>query len=272
MKRTNEKRLSALAKARAEQSKVNIVAASDDRASLHFTAVEAALRASANPTKAAFFPKFFRAGPGEYGEGDRFLGVVVPQQRKVAKACRALPLGEVTKLLQSEFHECRLTALFILCLQFEKAKSDAERKSIYDFYITHVDRVNNWDLVDTTCHKIMGPYLFERDRAILFRFAKAKHLWKNRIAIVTTYFFIRRGDLDTTFELSQVLLSHPHDLIHKAVGWMLREAGKQDERRLLLFLQQHYSAMPRTMLRYSIEKLPERQRKAILAGEPSGFE
>jgi 3-methyladenine DNA glycosylase AlkD len=229
--------------------------------------VENALLAKSNPEKAAFFPRFFRTGPGEYGEGDKFIGVIVPNQRAIAKKFSDLPLNEIEKLLNNPFHECRLTGLFVLVSQFEKAKTDETRKEVYDFYVSHIDRVNNWDLVDSSCHKIMGPYLFERSRKPLFRFAKSKCLWKNRIAIVTTYYFIRRDDLETTIELAAILLDHKHDLIHKAVGWMLRELGKQNEQMLLLFLKQHSKDMPRTMLRYAIEKFPKAKRAKLLSGK-----
>lgn len=229
--------------------------------------VEAELRTKANPEKAAFFPRFFRTGPGEYGEGDQFIGVVVPAQRKIARQFRELPIDEIKKLLESPFHECRLTGLLILVLQFEKSKSEATQKQIYDFYVANVDRVNNWDLVDSSCHKIMGPYLFQRSRKPLLRFAQAKSLWKNRISIVTTYYFIRRDDLDSTLEIAELLLDHPHDLIHKAVGWMLRELGKQNESMLMGFLKLHHAEMPRTMLRYSIEKFPQPKRTRILKGK-----
>jgi len=229
--------------------------------------VEKALLSKANPEKAAFFPRFFRSGPGEYGEGDRFIGVVVPDQRKIAKQFKALPLKEIESLLHNPFHECRLTALLILVDQFQKSKTGPEQKAIYDFYVKQVDRVNNWDLVDSSCHKIMGPWLIERSRNQLFKFAKAKHLWKNRIAIVTTYYFIRRGDLETTIEIAEILLEHPHDLIHKAVGWMLRELGKENQDLLIGFLQKHFEKMPRTMLRYAIEKFPKAKRAMFLKGK-----
>ncbi len=229
--------------------------------------VEKALRGKANPEKAEFFPRFFRTRPGDYGEGDQFIGVIVPDQRAISKKFAQLPSPEIEILLNSPFHECRLTGLFILVHQFQKAKTEAAQKAIYDFYIRLVDRVNNWDLVDGSCHKIMGPYLFERSRKPLIQFAKARHLWKNRISIVTTYYFIRRDDLDTTIEIAEILLSHEHDLIHKAVGWMLRELGKQNPRMLLLFLSQHFSKMPRTMLRYAIEKFPKPQRDQMLNGQ-----
>jgi 3-methyladenine DNA glycosylase AlkD len=228
--------------------------------------VEMALQLKSNPEKAAFFPRFFKTGPGEYGEGIEFIGVIVPDQRKIAKQFHALPLNEVKTLLCSPLHECRLTSLFILVNQFEKSKADTVRKQIYDFYTQHSKLINNWDLVDTTCHKIMGPYLKDRNRKILFQFAKSKCLWKNRIAIVTTFYFIRRNDLETTIEMAEILLDHPHDLIHKAVGWMLRELGKQNKPMLVLFLKQYGKTMPRTMLRYSIEKFPKSERAKILAG------
>ncbi len=228
--------------------------------------VESALRTLTNPQKAEFFPRFFRTGPGDYGEGDQFIGVVVPNQRAVAKQFKELPLNEIEHLLESPFHECRLTGLLILVSQFEKSKTPSARKRIYDFYVSHSDRVNNWDLVDCSCHKIMGPFLLERNRSPLFRFAKAKCLWKNRISIVTTYHFIRHEDFDTTIQIGEILVEHEHDLIHKAVGWMLRELGKKNRPLLMDFLERNHDKMPRTMLRYSIEKFPPAERTAILDG------
>ncbi|MFK7767997.1 MAG: DNA alkylation repair protein [Mariniblastus sp.] len=229
--------------------------------------VQTELLEQENPEKAANFRRFFKTGPGEYAAGDQFLGVTTPKQRQIASLYSELPPGEIEKLLASPVHECRLTAIFILVNQFERAKSDDAKKTIYEFYISHTDRINNWDLVDSSCHKIMGPYLKERSRKKLFQFARAKNdLWKNRIAIVTTFYFIRRGDLETTIELSEILLDHEHDLIHKAVGWMLRELGQQNETMLMLFLKQHYNEMSRTTLRYAIEKSPAATRKKILAG------
>ena len=156
------------------------------------------LKEQADPEKAARFPNFFRSGPGEYGEGDQFLGVVAPKQHGIAKDCTDAPLIEIGKLLDHAIHECRQTALFILVLQYQKAKDDPTRKQIYDFYVSKVDRVNNWDLVDSSCYKIMGPQLLDGSHQPLIRFAKANHLWKNRIAIVTTFYFIKRGYLRTT--------------------------------------------------------------------------
>ncbi len=226
--------------------------------------VEAALRERRNPEKAAFYPRFFKAGKGEYAEGDRFIGVVVPDQRKIAKQFKRLSLEEIQKLLNSPYHECRLTGILILVAHFENAKLDVQRRLIYDFYLSHLDRVNNWDLVDASAHKIVGEYLLNRSRRPLFGLAKANHLWKNRVAIIATLRFIQHDQLDTTIEISERMLDHPHDLIHKAVGWMLREVGKRNEKLLALFLDEHVSRMPRTMLRYSIEKLPERKRQHYL--------
>ena len=228
--------------------------------------VEKTLREKINPEKAAFYPRFFKTGKGEYGEGDKFLGVVVPDQRAIARQSRGIPLDELEKLLDSKWHECRLTSLYILADQYSRAKTESERKEIYQFYIRKIDQVNNWDLVDASCHKIVGPYLWERGRQPLIRMAKARHLWKNRIAIVSTYYFIKRDDLGTTLDVAGILVDHPHDLIHKAAGWMLRELGKQNEPLMLGFLRE-YPDMPRTMLRYAIEKLPKAQRKRILSGE-----
>ncbi len=229
-------------------------------------AVRRQLKTMVNPEKAAFFPRFFKAGPGEYAEGDKFMGVIVPDQRKVAKQFRDLPQTEIDKLLNDPVHECRLTGLLILVGQFERSKDQAQRKSIMQYYLSRTDAVNNWDLVDSSAHKILGKWLVDRkDRRVLDRLAKSKNMWEQRIAMVATYTLIKNGELDDTLRLAEKLLSHKHDLIHKAVGWMLREAGKQDDKVLLAFLDQHAHRMPRTMLRYSIEKLSDARRKKYLA-------
>ena len=229
-------------------------------------AVRRQLKTMANPEKAAFFPRFFKAGPGEYAEGDKFIGVIVPNQRKVAKQFRDLPQTEIDKLLKDPVHECRLTGLLILVGQFERSKDQAQRKSIMQYYLSRTDAVNNWDLVDSSAHKILGKWLVDRkDRRVLDRLAKSKNMWEQRIAMVATYTLIKNGELDDTLRLAEKLLSHKHDLIHKAVGWMLREAGKQDDKVLLAFLDQHAHRMPRTMLRYSIVKLSDARRKKYLA-------
>ncbi|MEM7457207.1 MAG: DNA alkylation repair protein [Planctomycetota bacterium] len=230
--------------------------------------VEKALRANVNAEKAAFYPRFFRTGPGEYGEGDRFLGVIIPHQRKIARQFKELPGKETLKLLRSKWHECRMTALLILVIQYEKAKTDERRKEIYQLFMSNLDFVNNWDLVDSSCHKIAGPWLFERSRKPLYKLASTDHLWRNRIAVVTTYYFIKRGDFADTLSFAEQLLEHPHDLIHKAVGWMLREVGKQDEKILCAFLEHHAASMPRTMLRYSLEKLDATKRERYMSAGP----
>ncbi|NNF28865.1 MAG: DNA alkylation repair protein [Gemmatimonadetes bacterium] len=231
-------------------------------------AVRAALRAVADPEKAAFYPRFFRAGPGEYGEGDRFMGVTVPKQRRIAKRCRTLPLRSVRALLRDPFHECRLTGLFVMVDRFGRT-AGAERKAVVDLYLDHLDCVNNWDLVDASAHKILGAWLADGDRGLLYDLAASGHLWRQRIAIIATHDYIQAGDFDDTLALADRLMDHPHDLIHKAVGWMIREVGKQDQGVMEDFLASRYRAMPRTMLRYAIEKLPEERRRAYLEGRVS---
>lgn len=228
--------------------------------------VKRELKAVAKPEKAAFYPRFFKTAPGEYGEGDRFLGVVVPDQRKIARRYRELARPELDKLLGDPFHECRLTGLFILVHQFEKATDSNARKALVDYYLSKTSAVNNWDLVDASSHKILGAWLCEQtDRKILKRLSSSPSLWEQRIAIVATYALIKKGDLDETLMLAEQMLNHPHDLIHKATGWMLREAGKQDPAVLETFLSHHAASMPRTMLRYAIEKLSPSQRKHFMA-------
>lgn len=225
-------------------------------------AVEAALREKANPEKAAFFPRFFKTGPGQYGEGDKFIGVVVPEQRKIARRFRELPLAEVRVLLDSELHECRLTALLILVGKYEKARDAGLRQELCQFYLSVLDRVNNWDLVDSSAHKILGPWLRESGEfSILDELAGSGHLWRERVSVITTMHFLKFEEFDWTLALCERFLDHPHDLMHKACGWMLREAGKKDVSVLRGFLERYVERMPRTMLRYSIEKLdkPERQ-------------
>lgn len=212
------------------------------------------LQAKANKEKAAFFPRFFKAGPGEYAEGDVFIGVTVPDVRAVAKTYRNLPLSEIATLLADQVHECRLAALEILVMQYEKG-TEKTQKEIIQFYLSHLDRVNNWDLVDGSAPYILGDWLLRHDGdAQLDALAASTHLWTQRIAIVATYAFIKVGKLAPTFRISAQLLTHKHDLMHKAVGWMLREAGKKDRAALDAFLEQHAATMPRTALRYALEK------------------
>lgn len=207
-----------------------------------------------NPADAQFLQRFFKTGKGEYGEGDVFIGLRVPTTRQICKKYKDLPVNEIEKLLESPIHEHRLAAVIIMRIQAERANS-VLRKSLYDLYLRRADRVNNWDIIDISCHKIVGAYLADKDRAILYKLARSKQMWERRIAIVSTAHFISKNDLDDTFKLAEILLKDKEDLMHKATGWMLREAGKKDEARLKEFLDKHATTMPRTMLRYSIERL-----------------
>ncbi len=229
---------------------------------IYYKDIHNALLELAIPEKAKFFPRFFKTGKGEYGEGDRFIGVTVPNQRIIAKQFQQAADDQlITKLLDSSFHEDRLTGLFILTHKFNKAKKNKEEKKWVDLYLKKIDRINNWDLVDNTAHFILGYWLEDKSRSILYKFARASNLWKNRIAIISTLHFIRQHDFEDLIKLSTILLKHEHDLIHKAVGWMLREAWKRNHHIIELFLNQHAHEMPRTMLRYSIEKMDEKKRK-----------
>lgn len=227
-----------------------------------------ALEEIADPNIAEHSGRFFKSGPGEYGEGDQFLGIRVPKQRAIARKHKKLAFDEISELLQSDFHEVRLTAIFILVYKYEKA-SPEKREEIYHFYLNHLDRVNNWDLVDSSAKYIAGHFLYEyeKDRSVLYDLSDSDDLWKRRIAIMTTFYFVDQGDFDMTLELAKKYLDAPEDLIHKATGWMLREIGKQDEELLRTFLDKHYQKMPRTMLRYTIEKLDEPVRQMYLKGE-----
>nr|WP_208293490.1 DNA alkylation repair protein [Zophobihabitans entericus] len=217
--------------------------------------METELTRLSDPEKKIQLPRFFKTGKGEYGEGDLFLGVVVPDIRKTAKKYLSLTLAEVTQLLASPYHEIRLCALLILVEQYKKADS-AYRQIIYDFYLAHTQHINNWDLVDLSCRFIVGEHLKDsRERSILYRLSKSINLWERRIAVVSCYTFIKNNDFTDIITLSSQLLSDKHDLMHKATGWMLREMGKCNKDELIHFLNQHYKDMPRTMLRYSIEKL-----------------
>lgn len=205
--------------------------------------------------KREFFPRFFKTGKGEYGEGDKFIGVIVPNIRIIAKEYKTLGTKELSLLLNNEYHECRMCALFILIEKYKKADDDT-KKQIVDFYLSHSHRINNWDLVDLSSKDILGEYLVEKkDRKILYKLAKSELLWEQRIAVIATHTFIKNNDFTDIINLSEKLLSHKHDLMHKAVGWMLREVGKRDKTVLIKFLDTHYKDMPRTMLRYSLEKL-----------------
>ncbi|ELS32143.1 MULTISPECIES: DNA alkylation repair protein [Pseudanabaena] len=222
------------------------------------------LDALANPAKAITLARFFKTGKGEYGEGDRFLGITVPEQRKIAKRYTHLSLEDLEQLLQTDIHEYRLTALLILTYQFPKADATG-RTEIFNFYLNHTQWINNWDLVDVACRQILGVHLLHQDRMILYKLARSLNLWEQRIAIVSTLEFIKHEQFTDTLEIAIILLQHSHDLIHKAVGWMLREVGKQERQVLVDFLDAHYQQMPRTMLRYAIEHFDESRRKAYLS-------
>lgn len=209
---------------------------------------------------------FFKTGEGEYGEGDVFAGLKVPDQRKIAKEFRDLSLIEIKQLLISPVHEERLISLFILVDKYEKG-NEKEKEEIFKFYYKNRKGINNWDLVDLSAPKIVGKHLLERDKNILFKFASSKKLWERRISILSTYEFIRNNKFQPTIEISEILINDEHDLIHKAVGWMLREVGKKDLQTEEKFLEKHYKKMPRTMLRYAIEKFPESKRKKYLQGK-----
>ena len=221
----------------------------------------------ADPEQAVILTRYFKALPGGYGEGDRFMGVKVPFQRKIArKYFKKISLPETESLLQDPYHECRLTALFILCLRFEKG-SEADREEIVQLYLNNLPYVNNWDLVDSSAEKILGPYLIDQEKGLLHTLAESGDLWKQRIAVMTTFYFIKKGRFTETLDLAERFLGHEHDLIHKAVGWMLREIGKRDFQAEYDFLSLHYRKMPRTMLRYAIEKFDPPLREKFLKGD-----
>ena len=222
-------------------------------------ALQRELAGLANSTQAAFLQRFFKTGPGEYAEGDRFRGIKVPVLRRLARGYESLGRADVLKLLKSPWHEDRLVALLILARQFGGA-SVKEQQEIYQLYLDHTRYINNWDLVDVTVAHIVGAWLVDRDPAMLFKLAASQSLWERRIAIVATHAFIRRNYFEITLQVAKKLLDDPHDLIHKAAGWMLRELGKRDVGVLQRFLDQHQDRMPRTMLRYAIERLPSSER------------
>jgi len=225
----------------------------------------ARLRSLADPVRASGSQRFFKSGAGDYGSGDRFLGISMPELRQQVKATKPLPLEICVELLSSPYHEVRMYALLMMVELF-KSRDPHQKTSVYRAYLANRQGINNWDLVDCACYKILGPYLAARSHAPLFQLAESTRLWDRRIAIVSTYHFIRKGAFQTTLELAQLLLADREDLIHKAVGWMLKEIGKRDLKVLDLFLQAHYRAMPRVMLRTAIEKLPRHKRDAYLKG------
>lgn len=215
---------------------------------------------------AAHSQKYFKTSEGEYGHGDKFLGIRVPVLRKAVKLFQEVPLSEIRKLLKSEYHETRLFALLLMVHQFTKGDVE-KREKIYNLYLKHTKYINNWDLVDSSASYIVGVWLFDKDRSILYELVQSSQLWERRIAIMSTAYFIKKDQFNDTLKLSKILLNDPEDLIHKAVGWMLREVGKRDPKVEEKYLKQHYKKMPRTMLRYSIEKFSNKQRQAYLKNE-----
>ncbi len=223
-------------------------------------------KAMYSPERAEHSKYFFKTGPGQYGEGDVFLGLSVPEMRILAKEGCDLPFSDVAILLSDKIHELRLIGLTVLVEKYQKAKNDKERKIIYNFYIKHRAAANNWDLVDLSVYKIMGDYLVRnpKERSILYKFIKSKNMWERRLAMVSTMAFIRSNESEDVLKLAEELLNDKEDLMHKASGWMLREFGKRDEKKLCQFLDKNIKKMPRTMLRYAIEKFPESKRQKYL--------
>jgi len=238
------------------------------------TDVRKELQSMADPDKAAILQRFFKTGLGQYGEGDIFIGVMVPQSRQIANKFSQLSLGEVRTLLYSRIHEERLVALLILALRYSSSASSSreEKEEIVKFYLNNIKQVNNWDLVDLSAPNILGAHLMvdnrNDSRRLLYRLAKSENVWERRIAIVATHHFIRNGDFSDTLQIAEMLLQDRHDLIHKAAGWMLREVGKRDSTAEEAFLEKHCSVMPRTMLRYAIERLPESERRRYTRKKP----
>jgi 3-methyladenine DNA glycosylase AlkD len=236
------------------------------RATPSSTQVKRDLAALADADRARGLAGFFKTGKGEYGEGDRFLGITVPQQRKIAAQYRDLPPEQIARLLRSPYHEHRSVALAILVLQFRRGDEEMRRR-IYNFYLANIETVNNWDLVDSSAPYIVGQYLINEPRDLLYQMAQSENMWERRIAIVSTLTLVKAGQLEDAFGISEALLGDKHDLIHKAVGWVLRESGKISRSRQLQFVADHYSRIPRTALRYAIEHLGPGERKQILAGD-----
>jgi 3-methyladenine DNA glycosylase AlkD len=234
-------------------------------AKVDFAQAHEALLALANPEKARFLAGYFKTGKGQYGEGDQFLGIVVPKVRTLAKRLTQLPLPDCRKLLASPYNEARLLALLVLVQRYAKGDA-ATQDAVFALFLKHRHRVNTWNLVDSAAPFIVGPHLLQRDRALLYELLASNSLWDRRIAILSTFAFIRNNDFNDTLQLVEKSLSDPQDLMHKACGWMLREVGKRNAAVLEAFLSRHHGAMPRTMLRYAIEKFDLDKRKGMLRG------
>lgn len=233
---------------------------------MNHTDVIKLLKEKADPEKAKHSSRFFKSGPGEYGEGDKFMGIKVPDQRKVAKKYRDLPANEIKYLLDNEYHEVRLTAAMLMVYKVEKGGVE-ELEEMTRLYLNSLSGFNNWDIIDSSCHKILGPFLENKERDLLYDFARSDDLWKKRISVITCFHFIRNDDFEDALAISEILIQDDHDLIHKAVGWMLREIGNRDLETEEGFLKKYYQTMPRTMLRYAIEKFEEPLRLKYLHGE-----
>jgi 3-methyladenine DNA glycosylase AlkD len=219
------------------------------------------LTALASPVIAKSSQRFFKTEEGQYGAGDKFYGIRNAALRTLSKNYQALPLDNVFSLLDHDYHETRLVAVFILVLKYQRSKNEAEKQRICDMYIQESIKINNWDLVDSSAYKILGPHLLDKDKAILYQLAESTNLWQRRIAIITTMYFIKKDHFDDTLRLAELYLQDKEDLIHKASGWMLREIGKRDKTITLEFLNRFATSMPRTMLRYTIEKFTPEERK-----------
>jgi len=226
--------------------------------------IEKEIEEHKNEKKAELLQRFFKTGKGEYGEGDIFYGIMVPIQREIVKQFSDLSFNDLQTLLNTKIHEKRLIALLILVKQFEKAnkiKDEKKQKEIFEFYLKNVRNINNWDLVDLSAPRICGIYLLDKDKSILYKLASSNNLWEKRISILSTFWFIKENKFEDAIKLAELFLKEKHDLMHKAVGWMLREIGKKDKQVLINFLNKHYKNMPRTMLRYSLERLSEKEKK-----------
>lgn len=225
--------------------------------------IKAEIRKHSNPEKAKILSRFFKTGKGEYGEGDIFLGISVPQSRCIAKKFSGLPFRDVKALLKSKIHEERLVALLILVHDYQSG-SEKQKNDIFDFYLKNTKYINNWDLVDLSSEKIVGAFVFDKQKDILYRLAKSENIWERRISIVATFHFIKNNQFSDTLKIAELLLGDKHDLIQKAVGWMLREVGKRSLKTEEQFLERHYRSMPRTALRYAIERFPDGKKRSYM--------